>query len=259
MITYAHALNRLQEHAAELPSLYPRACPDYRGRTVDAATVRDYLVMEGPRFAEAAAMLPAPPRPGARALEVGIAYGFLAALVKSNGWEAEGLELEENIPVYCAFARRHGIPVHSGRLGVAPLPFPGGSYDAVIFSEVLEHLRLSPGLVFRELHRLLAPGGWLLVSTPNHARLANVLKLLAGRSVVEAFPEDAACENATELLTHVREYTMREMKRLLAAARFEVRRARYSACMEQRKPRRFLTALIPPWRGNLMLLAQKGA
>ncbi|MCC7518882.1 MAG: class I SAM-dependent methyltransferase [Verrucomicrobiae bacterium] len=258
-MTYEHALRWLRLESAELATLYPTPRLDYRGRTIAVETVRAYLVQEERRFAEAISMLPPPPRPGMRLIEIGIAYGFLAALAKAAGWAAEGLEVPENIPVYCAFALHHEIPVHPGKLGVKPLDLPEGRYGAVIFSEVLEHLRLPTPLVFRELHRILAPGGYLLLTTPNMARLSNVAKLLLGRNVVEAFPEDAECENATELLTHVREYTMRELRQGLAHAGFDEVSARYSACMERRKLRRLLTAWIPCGRGNLMILARKRA
>ncbi len=46
------------------------------------------------------------------------------------------------------------------------LPFTGAA--AVFAEHFLEHLRLDHGLAFlRETHRVLAPGGWLRLSTPN--------------------------------------------------------------------------------------------
>ncbi len=47
-----------------------------------------------------------------------------------------------------------------------PLPFADGAFDAVLFLDVIEHLRPRVA-VLRELHRLLADGGQLLVSAPN--------------------------------------------------------------------------------------------
>ncbi len=257
MISYSHALSRLQAFEAEIPRLYPESQTDYRGRKVDASSVARYLHVERHRFAEIASAMPSPKKGEDRLLDVGIGYGFLPALLKEDGWKCEGLDVAENIPVYGAFARSHDIPIHSGRIGVAPLPFPEASFHAVIFSEVLEHLRLSPHLVFHQIHRVMHGHGTLLLTTPNVARLTNILKLVLGYNVLEEFPESMESENATELLTHVREYAMREVCSALRKSHFAIRNAWHSSCMEQDRPHRLLTALAPRWRGNLMVLAEK--
>jgi SAM-dependent methyltransferase len=51
---------------------------------------------------------------------------------------------------------------------VAPadaIPAPDGSFDAVVLTQVLEHVP-EPGRVLRELHRILAPGGRLFLTAP---------------------------------------------------------------------------------------------
>jgi SAM-dependent methyltransferase len=45
-------------------------------------------------------------------------------------------------------------------------PFPDGAFDAALFLDVIEHL-VPRVPVLREIHRVLAPGGRLLVSGPN--------------------------------------------------------------------------------------------
>lgn len=167
--------------------------------------------------------------------------------------------MEENIPVYCAFAKERDIPIHAGKLGIQPLSFASESFDAIIFSEVLEHLRLSPRLIFGELRRILAPKGFLILSTPNMARLTHLLKLLAGRNPCEKFPLDVVSENVTEHLTHIREYTMGEVTELLKHFGFSIEEARYSHCMERERAHHWVTTFIPPWRGNLMILARKNS
>ena len=46
------------------------------------------------------------------------------------------------------------------------LPLADRSVDVVVTDWVLEHLE-SPVDVFRELHRILKPGGWICARTPN--------------------------------------------------------------------------------------------
>lgn len=45
------------------------------------------------------------------------------------------------------------------------LPFPDGSFDSALATEVLEHV-FEPDHVLRELHRVMKPGGKLLVTLP---------------------------------------------------------------------------------------------
>lgn len=45
------------------------------------------------------------------------------------------------------------------------LPFPDGSYDTVICTGVLEHVR-QPWIVAKELERMVKPGGHLIVAAP---------------------------------------------------------------------------------------------
>jgi SAM-dependent methyltransferase len=50
---------------------------------------------------------------------------------------------------------------------LARLPLPDASFDLVVLNQVIEHV-LDPAAVVRELARVVAPGGRLLVSTPNY-------------------------------------------------------------------------------------------
>jgi SAM-dependent methyltransferase len=47
----------------------------------------------------------------------------------------------------------------------SPLPFPAGHFDQVVMLAVLEHLT-EPEPVLREAHRVLAPGGSLILTWP---------------------------------------------------------------------------------------------
>jgi SAM-dependent methyltransferase len=65
------------------------------------------------------------------------------------------------------YARRYGNPlVHGSIFG---LPFKDSSFDAVICSEVIEHVP-ADARVFDELERVLKPGGCLILGTPDYDR-----------------------------------------------------------------------------------------
>jgi SAM-dependent methyltransferase len=65
-----------------------------------------------------------------------------------------------------------------------PLPFDGGSFDAVVAGELFEHLQFPDALV-AEIRRVLRPGGVLVGSVPNAFRIQSRLRFLRGRP-----PED---------------------------------------------------------------------
>jgi len=79
------------------------------------------------------------------------------------------------------------------------LPFKAESFDLITANMVVEHLQL-PDLAFREMNRVLAPGGIILLHTPNLANylvLANrVISKVTSRRVHAAFV--ATSEKRTE-------------------------------------------------------------
>lgn len=55
-----------------------------------------------------------------------------------------------------------------------PLPFRDDSFDVIWCSEVIEHI-FDSSLAFREMSRVLRPGGQILLTTPYHGFLKNVV------------------------------------------------------------------------------------
>lgn len=62
------------------------------------------------------------------------------------------------------------------------LPFAGGSFETLVCSEVLEHLE-APGRFLGECRRVLAPGGTLVLTTPNWISLFGLARWI-GRVVL---------------------------------------------------------------------------
>jgi SAM-dependent methyltransferase len=105
------------------------------------------------------------------------------------------------------------------------IPYADGSFDFVFCTETLEHL-LDPLVTLREIARVLSPRGCFLMTTPNLARAANRLKLMAGISV--NFPLDQSIMyNKGNWRPHMREYSLTELRRMFRDAGFSPLRDAY--------------------------------
>jgi SAM-dependent methyltransferase len=114
--------------------------------------------------------------PPGRLLDVGCATGVFLDLARSAGWDVSGVELSAR---HAAYARSgFGLDVWEGDFVDAP--FPPASFEAITMWDFLEHV-LDPAAVLAQAHRLLAPGGVLLVFTIDTASLFNRLGDLAQR------------------------------------------------------------------------------
>ncbi len=71
------------------------------------------------------------------------------------------------LPQKLRYARRYGVPLVRG--SGFTLPFPDASFPCVLSSQVIEHVPMdSP--ILGELMRVLAPGGRLVLGTPDYDR-----------------------------------------------------------------------------------------
>lgn len=101
-------------------------------------------------------------RPEGRLLDVGCGDGAYLALLRSLGWTTTiGVDPD---PTAVQRARDAGLDVRLGTCDDVALP--AGSFDAITLNHSIEHVHDPIGLL-RECHRLLAPGGELIVYTPN--------------------------------------------------------------------------------------------
>lgn len=92
-----------------------------------------------------------------------------------------------------------------------PLPCADSSFDAIISTEVIEHLE-NPRAVFREFSRLLRRGGALLLTTPNQESLRSLASLVV-RGHHVAFLDESYPAHLTALVR-------RDFERLCTEAGF---------------------------------------
>ena len=203
---------------------------DYRKRQIDLDHVLRYYYYDLYREAEIIELVLAHCDGQSKILNVGVGYGFLDTVLKTeHGYQIEGCELPDNIPVYSDLLRESSIPVLAGGLGMSDWPVKDGSYDLIIFGEVFEHLRISPLRALCLLNKALRPGGQLLLTTPNIAYLGNVVKLASGRNILQMLPDDDTdLAHVTDDLVHIREYTLEEVSALLSKANFRIEQAYHS-------------------------------
>lgn len=100
-------------------------------------------------------------RPGGCVLDVGCGDGDYLMVMRSLGWEVAGVDPD---PRAVADARESGLDVRLGTLSDGG--FPSGHFDVVTLCHVIEHVH-DPIQLLAECRRVLAPGGELIVMTPN--------------------------------------------------------------------------------------------
>ncbi|MGA8199539.1 MAG: class I SAM-dependent methyltransferase [Candidatus Sulfotelmatobacter sp.] len=95
-----------------------------------------------------------------RLLDIGCNEGRTLRNYASNGFQAEGTELNETA---AATARQAGFTVFTGPLDEVT---PKAAYDVAVLSNVLEHA-LDPKAMLLSVRRLLKPEGQVWISCPN--------------------------------------------------------------------------------------------
>jgi SAM-dependent methyltransferase len=95
-------------------------------------------------------------------------------------------------------------------------PYESGSFDVVLFCEIIEHMLMNPLATLGQIHRVLKPNGIMVLTTPNVARLGNVLAMVNGANIYDPYSGFGPYGR------HNREYNRHELHRLLAFAGFEV-------------------------------------
>jgi SAM-dependent methyltransferase len=151
-------------------------------------------------------------RPGDRALDLGCGTGALTAALAHAGADAVGAEVAQ-----AALERARRAHPELRFLLVptdGPLPFKDRAFDLVWASEVIEHVA-DTARWLSEVRRVLVPGGRLLLTTPNHGRIAILVHGL------ERYSEP--------LSDHLHLYTRRSLEHTLAEFGFSEIRVRGAA------------------------------
>lgn len=101
-----------------------------------------------------------------------------------------------------------------------PAPYADDTFDGVVLMEVLEHFTVDPMYALVELNRIIKPGGFLFLTTPNIASWVSLKNLINWHTpyIYGLFERHHNPDR------HNREYTVIEVERMAQAAGFGTER-----------------------------------
>ena len=153
-------------------------------------------------------------------LELGCGIGVFSAAIARLGQNVTALDLVVN-----KWLPDHGIETVACDILTEPFPFPDASFDLVTMFDIIEHLHGSPRHALSEVFRVLRPGGYIIVETPNIANLRRRLVLLFGKNPM---PIKYFYESPYPFAGHVYEYTGSDLENAIQWSGFEITRSGYS-------------------------------
>jgi len=151
-------------------------------------------------------------------LDVGCGEGATLRHLLSHGVRrAVGVEYVDDA---VEKARGAGLEVFKVDLNRGQLPFGEKEFDCILFGDVLEHL-IDPWQVLRDAVRCLKDDGTALLSIPNvkHYRVLRDLIFLDSWEYTEEGILDS---------THLRFFTLRETRKLIAASGLAIAKLEYN-------------------------------
>jgi len=125
-------------------------------------------------------------RGGERVLEVGFGSGVTFLNLHDHYREIHGLDLTADAAQVAAVFQALGIQTYLKNGSVLQMPYADNFFDTVLLISILEHLKPhEQGQAFREMHRVLKPGGQVVYGVPVERPLMAIMFRLLGYNIRE--------------------------------------------------------------------------
>ncbi len=152
-------------------------------------------------------------------LDVGCGFATTSAEVEKRGNRVTGIEMNGDAVAKASARLTSVLQADLRDIGSVSESLGEARFDVVMFADVLEHLP-DPLAVIRGYLHFLRPGGTVIVSLPNVALWSVRLMLLSGKF---NYADSGVLDR-----THLRFFTRRTARELLAAAGLDVVRTTYN-------------------------------
>lgn len=200
---------------------------------------------------------------GAAVLDIGCGNGIISKAIAALGYKVTAIDVSEKTIRQARESNNHPNiqykVVAAGELRAAP-----SAYDAVVCSEVLEHLH-DPSALLRIIHESLSPQGICVVTVPNGfgpreifvtkpvqylLQRNNGLSRTLHRIKTALGYTGTTIQSSADDLTHVRFFTHKALRKLAVSTKFRIVLTRKTNFIEQVFPFSLLTKrsrLLQKW------------
>lgn len=192
-------------------------------------------------------------------LEIGSLPCHLTSLLKQLAYPVVGLDLDPERGK--AFIEHFGLAVEKCDIEREAFPLADGRFSLVLFCDVFEHLRINPINTLKEIHRVLAPGGRMILTTNNMNYISNRISLLFGRKYDNPY---RAFEKLEELghMGHIRQYNLQQVDVFLQNCGFSISEVDYQMFRKvKHNPAAFMgdicKIIYPRFRKYMIVVAEK--
>lgn len=177
---------------------------------------------------------------GKKILDIGAHWLHHAALYAMDGFTVTGADIcyEYDNPVIKGISKELNINLLPYKDLSNPKELdvlPENSFNLILFTEIIEHITFNPVSMWNTLYRLLAPGGRIVVTTPNYFNHSNGRILKDLLSIVKMQSTGLCIREIVEVNTyghHWKIYSARDLIKYfkILSPDFTIKRVEYFDC-----------------------------